>query len=78
VMPNSWTCVGKEGLRFAVDSPVEESGFEPLVPLAREALDLADILGGSGRFAGDLTLEESAFELLVPPCRVHDFAAKSP
>jgi hypothetical protein len=32
-MPNSWTCVGKKGLRFAVDSPVEESGFEPLVPL---------------------------------------------
>jgi hypothetical protein len=30
MMPNSWTCVGNEGLRFAVDSPVEEDGFEPV------------------------------------------------
>jgi hypothetical protein len=28
-----WTCVGKEGLRFAGDSPVERTGFEPPVPL---------------------------------------------
>jgi hypothetical protein len=42
-----------EGVRFAVDSPLEEGGFEPLVPLGREVLERSTISTGESFFTGD-------------------------
>jgi hypothetical protein len=43
-------------IRFAPDSPLEGTGFEPSVPLPREATRETDS-----------PLERKGFELLVPP-----------
>jgi hypothetical protein len=58
--------------RFVADSPLEEGGFEPSVPLSKSPRKTARESGSVAcslvavRFAEDSTLEEIGFELVVP------------